>query len=300
MSVFVFDGIKEAYARERVLAQRVRELRYKPRLLTIVLGEDAASVLYTQLKHEAAVRVGLDFDRVDVSINDSKSKLVEAIQRASAREDVHGVMVQKPAKSVWKQHHKTRMVDAFANWWRVLANAIEPNKDADCLSEQSLSMVYASEWRIVPATVKAVLSILEIALANSGGNITLTHPSNEAPLSGMKASVIGRSDIVGKPLAAVLQSFGAEVSLVGSNAEDLGSYTASSDIVVSATGVHKLVGEDVVKPGAIVIDVGSPSADVDFEAVKEDAAFITPVPNGVGPMTVVSLLENLVDLVSVK
>jgi methylenetetrahydrofolate dehydrogenase (NADP+)/methenyltetrahydrofolate cyclohydrolase len=113
-------------------------------------------------------------------------------------------------------------------------------------------------------------------------------------------AVVGRSEIVGKPLAAVLAQKGAEVHVCGSKTEDLGMVTAAAEIVVSATGVGHLLKEDLIRPGSIVIDVGSPEPDVDFEAVKEEVAFITPVPYGVGPMTVVSLLMNQVDLMTRK
>jgi len=300
MEAHIFDGQKEAYVREALLEQKIRKHHLKPRLVSVVFREDDASQLYTRLKFEAAVRVGVEFDRIDHSLTDNADLIIDQIQHLCQRQDVDGVMIQKPSKRVFEVT-LNRRGNVFDEWWRSLTSSIEPSKDTDCLNRYNLDLVYAGHWRIVPATVKSILSILEIALKPRLGQICLTKVSKGAmPLKGFISTVIGRSDIVGKPLAAVLEQFGAKVALVGSGVDDLGALTIGADIVVTATGQENLIQEDLVKPGVILIDVGSPKSEVHFDSVSQEAGFITPVPNGVGPMTVVSLLENLVEMMLAK
>ena len=265
----------------------------------MLFAEDEAGRLYARLKGKAAIRVGIEVDAQLASLADNIQGLAGQVEELSRRADLDAVMVQKPAKSVWLSSRGQRLGEPFNIWWQMLTMAIDQKKDVDCLTQVNLQKVYAGEWQILPATVKAVLSILEIALKMEEGSLTVRGGEYGKLLEGVKTAVVGRSDIVGRPLAAVLTQAGAEVSLCGSKTEDLGVYTCPSNIVVSATGVANLIHEDLIGPGSIVIDVGSPKGDVDFEAVKASAAFITPVPGGVGPMTVVSLLENMVEL-SVK
>lgn len=301
MSAIVFDGVEAARKYEVQVRDRVRLLPKRPRILSVVFEEDAGSQLYTRLKFEAAARVGIDFDRMDFRFGDNLDQMQEQIQYACARQDVDGVMIQKPSKLKWNTVMRTHGRGKFADWWQALTMCICLHKDVDCLTRQHLDMVYAGEWQMLPATVRGVLLILEEALGVREGILSSHEPWLEAtsetkPLQGKRVAVVGRSDIVGKPLAAVLSQKGAVVQVCGSKTEDLGMITAAAEIVVSATGVAHLLKEDLIHPGAVVIDVGSPKPDVDFEAVKEEVAFITPVPYGVGPMTVVSLLMNQVDL----
>ncbi|OGV95598.1 hypothetical protein A2W24_06900 [Microgenomates group bacterium RBG_16_45_19] len=298
MAVIIFDGRGEARKREQVLKHRVDSLGRAPRLMSLVFHEDQGGQLYTRLKMEAALRVGIEFDREEFSLNDPVEQLVPEVQSLSQRPDVHGLLIQKPTKAVWKQVTGTHRHGEFGWWWQQLTSALAPAKDVDCLAKANLDLVYGGNWRIVPATVKSILSILEIALNLSNHELTNNNELKlKQALTGTKTVVIGRSEIIGRPLAAVMTQAGAVVSLVGSQTEDLGQHTASAKIVISATGVPKLIKEDLIRPGAVVIDVGSPAGDVDFEAVKDEVAFITPVPGGVGPMTVVSLLENLVEMI---
>jgi methylenetetrahydrofolate dehydrogenase (NADP+) / methenyltetrahydrofolate cyclohydrolase len=297
MDTIVFDGEKVAREREMKLRTVVREMRHKPRILSIVFDEDPASQLYTRLKFEAASRVGIEFDRQDHSLLCEIPHLQQQIVAACAREDVTGVMIQKPSKRAWQEVTADVDPDDFSVWWQMLTSQIKPHKDVDCLTKVNLEHVYVGDWRRLPATVKAVLSILEIALELSAGELVLSGKASIRPLEGKRVTVLGRSEIVGRPLAAVMRHKGAQVDIGTSQTLDLGELTTRADVLVSATGRRHIVKEDLVKPGAIVIDVGSPVEEVDFEWVRETAAFITPVPNGVGPMTVVSLLENAVELV---
>jgi len=303
MTAIIFDGIMEAKKYEQVLKDRIQTLGVRPRILSVVFEEDRGSQLYTRLKFEAAARVGMDFDRLDFRFGDDLSQIRDQIHYACTRQDVDGVMIQKPSKLQWNEVMQTHGRGKFADWWRALTTCICLPKDVDCLTKQHLDVVYAGEWRLLPATVRGVLLILEVALRLREGTLSrnerwLEASMNSLPLSGIKVAMIGRSEIVGRPLAAVLSQKGAEVQLCGSKIEDLGQVTASAQVVISATGMKHVIKEDLVRPGTVVIDVGSPEPDVDFEAVKDKVAFITPVPYGVGPMTVVSLLANMVDLMT--
>lgn len=282
MSAVIFDGKTFAKEREGLLAQRVSALKVVPRLGSVVFREDAGGLLYTRLKMQAAVRVGIEFDRMDVSIGDSLFDLRERIWQMCQRKDITGVLVQKPMKTVFEKEignsHST--THNFSDWWKEIAGAIDPKKDVDCLTLENLEKVYRGKWQILPATVKAVVDILAKA----------------TNVSGKSVGVVGRSDIVGRPLAAVLKQQEASVKLLGSK-DDLSEVLPEMDVVVSATGVSGLIRGEMIKEGAVVIDVGAPKGDVEFEGVVKKAAFITPVPGGVGPVTVLSLLENVVGLV---
>lgn len=297
MDTVVFEGVKEAERREELVKAHVHSLGYTPRLCSVVFGGDEDGELYTKLKMEAALRVGIEFDRISLNFSDEMPLLHQEIAGVCGRHDVQGILVQKPTREKWRQVTGNHSHGDFAWWWQQVVSVLDSQKDIDCLTKTNLDLVYNGMWRIVPATVRAVLSILELAFnldeddLNDNNRLKINRP-----LADMKAVVVGRSEIVGRPLAAVLSQAGAMVELCGSKTEDLGVYTAGAKVVVSATGVPGLIKEDLVRPGAIIIDVGSPKADVDFKGVVGDAAFITPVPGGVGPMTVVSLLENLVEL----
>jgi methylenetetrahydrofolate dehydrogenase (NADP+)/methenyltetrahydrofolate cyclohydrolase len=278
----IFDGKEYAARREAILTDEVKRLHNKVRMGSIVFNEDPGSKLYTKLKMQAAVRCGIEFSEQEAFLREPVQMIQEKIKLYCDREDLAGVLVQKPAKEVWLEAHKCKDGTLFDTWWQQLVMCIDEFKDVDCLTPENLGKVFTGKWEFLPATVKAVLLILREALGDEG-------------VTGRNIAVIGRSDLVGRPLAAVLESYGAYVAMFGASNMDK-EMVHRADIVISATGSEKIVTEDLVKNGDIVIDVGAPKGDVDFEAVKSKAAFITPVPGGVGPVTVVSLLENLVKM----
>ncbi len=256
MTAKIFDGKEFALKKEKILAKRVRELARKgrvPKLVSIVVGDNPASHMYVNLKGEAAARVGIKFEKLELKITD----VITAIRKLNEDESVTGIMVQLPLPDIVRQETD-----------RVLG-AIAPEKDVDGLT---------GKGRFLPATVKAVLDILE---------------EMKVDVIDKPVVVVGRSRIVGKPLAVALADRGAKVTVAHSQTTDLGEVTRKADILVSATGKQGLITATMVKPGAIVIDVGEPKGDV-AERVWEVASYMTPVPGGVGPVTVVSLLENLV------
>jgi methylenetetrahydrofolate dehydrogenase (NADP+)/methenyltetrahydrofolate cyclohydrolase len=164
-----------------------------------------------------------------------------------------------------------------------ILSAINPLKDVDCLTPENFGLLAMGKPRFLPATVKAILEIIKV----SGFR-----------LQASSIVIVGASNIVGKPLALHLSNLGATVTICRSKTKNLEKYTRQADLLVSATGVPKLIKKDMVKKKAIVIDVGFPVGDVDFENVSKVASFITPVPGGVGPLTVVCLLENVFQAVT--
>jgi methylenetetrahydrofolate dehydrogenase (NADP+)/methenyltetrahydrofolate cyclohydrolase len=294
--MILFDGVRLQNSILKALIQKSQNK--KLRLVSVVFCEDVPSQIYTRLKHEAAVQVGIEFDRIDHSLSDPISLIQASIRSASQRADVTGVMIQKPGKRSWA-HLTGKSPARFDDWWRELTSAIDPAKDVDCLTRKNLSKVYEGTWVLLPATVNAVLCILAEALKIESQALTTVSFEPIPEMRQLAVSVVGRSELVGRPLAAVLQHKGAaHVALLGTSVDpDLLSHTlATSDVIISATGKSKLITGDMIKPGAIVVDVGAPGADVDFESVVPKASFITPVPNGVGPVTVACLLENLTQL----
>lgn len=320
MSAVIFDGTAFAAEREEVLQRRIQNLAVTPRLASVVFAEDPTGQLYTRLKMEAAARVGVEFDKVEVSFKDDLAHIQERIHQTGVRDDIHGMLVQKPSKQLWKTlffghserseesislrdvsvlpQHDVQRTRSFEDWWRLLTAEIPVAKDVDCLTQENLQKVYRGEWQLVPATVKAVLMI-GLRAKGIGDSEDLHLQSvlkRQRPFSSDSIAVIGRSELVGRPLSAVLSQAGARVSLLGST-DDLVDFVPKADMVVGATGVSGLIGGGLIKKGAVVIDVGSPQGDIVFREAKEKASFITPVPEGVGPVTVVSLLENLVELI---
>ncbi|PWU23820.1 hypothetical protein C5B42_01500 [Candidatus Cerribacteria bacterium 'Amazon FNV 2010 28 9'] len=320
----IFDGKAFAHKKELQLKKEVDDLRSRGivlRVKTFTFKEDAGSMLYTRLKKEAAARIGIMYEPVEYSLHDDIEQIAEAIKTASEEKGITGVMVQKPAKAVFNQESIVNR--NFEDWWSTLTAAIDSNKDVDCLTKENLERIYnlspLSKGRIqeelvdggeyvIPATVRACLAILEEAKR-------VLSISNEE-WKKKKTLVIGRSDIVGKPLAALLKQRCATVENWGrkeleksikkfsifnfqfsKNIHKRDHFlTTDFDIIISAVGKPNLITGTRVKEGAIVIDVGAPKGDVERESVESTASFLTPVPGGVGPMTVICLMESIVEI----
>jgi methylenetetrahydrofolate dehydrogenase (NADP+) / methenyltetrahydrofolate cyclohydrolase len=281
----VFNGRAFAKEKEIELAGVVSGLQTKIRVKTFTFREDQGSALYTRLKSEAAGRIGISYEAIECSIKDSQAEIIEQIFNASKDPQIAGVMVQKPAKSVFMENFPNT---DFNDWWEKLTNAIDPKKDVDCLTKKNLIALSSGEKVVLPATVKAVISILEHAKTEL--NIS------QSDWKQKRVAIIGRSDIVGKPLSWVLKDKFNRVELFGR--ENIPNDLKAFDIVVSAAGKPNLISEMMIEDGIILVDVGAPKGDVDFENVVSHTAFITPVPGGVGPVTVISLMENIVQIFS--
>jgi methylenetetrahydrofolate dehydrogenase (NADP+)/methenyltetrahydrofolate cyclohydrolase len=244
----------------------------RPGLAAILTGNDPASRVYVRNKARACEETGMRSEIHEFPEGASESALLECIARLNADRAVHGILVQLPLP---------RHLDAN----RILA-AVSPAKDVDGFHAVNLGALLQGRPGFVPGTPAGVMRLLEHA---------------GIALAGKNATIVGRSTIVGKPLALLLLQKDATVTICHSKTPDLAALTRQADILVAAVGRAKLITADMVKPGACVIDVGinrmadgKLAGDVDFAAVKEIAGSITPVPGGVGPMTVAMMIVNAV------
>jgi len=276
--MIIFDGKKLAAEEERILKEKVDRLKTKgviPKLVSILIGENPESELYLGLKKKAAERVGIKMEIAKFSEKVRSDEVIKYIENLNKDQKVHGIMVQLPLpKSLEVRNLKLEILGSIA-----------PSKDIDCLTPQNLGLLMMGKPRFLPATVKSVIKIIH-------SSKFIIHSSN--------VCIVGGSEIVGKPLAMVLSDAGATVSLCRSATKNLKEFTKKADILISATGVPGLIKKEMIKKGAIVIDVGIKMSNIKIvgdveKEVKEVAEFLTPVPGGVGPVTVVSLLENLVE-----
>ena len=275
MPARILDGKALAAAIRLELKQKVEALArrgVKPGLAVILAGDDPASKVYVRNKTRACEEVGVRSQQIDYPASVTQEELIGRVRKLNADPAVHGILIQLPLP---------KQIDAA----RVLA-AVAPAKDVDGFHESNLGALLAGRPRVVPCTPAGVMRLLEHA---------------GVPLAGKHAVVLGRSNIVGKPVALLLLQKDATVTICHSKSANLEMETRKADILIAAVGRAKLVTAAMVKPGACVIDVGvnrlsdgKLAGDVDFDAVKEVAGAITPVPGGVGPMTIAMLLENCV------
>ena len=277
MSGRLIDGKQIAAVLRSDVARRVQEFRdatgITPRLAAVLTGDDPASAVYVKNKHTACEAVGLGTEVIRLPHQTSEAELLQVVHRLNADPLVHGVLVQLP---VPPQIHSQRVLDAVA-----------PLKDVDCFHPENVGLLAQGRPRFLPCTPAGVQRLL-------------IH--EQIPTAGQHIVVLGRSDIVGKPLALMLMQKGtganATVTVCHSQTRDLVAITRTADILVAAIGVPRFVTAEMVRPGAVVIDVGINRVDgrlcgdVDFDPVREVASAITPVPGGVGPMTIALLLEN--------
>lgn len=284
----IIDGKDIAAKRLEELRTKVKGLRSKPKLVAIIVGEDPASKMYVSMKAKKAGEVGIGSEIIELTKLTKLTELTKQIGELNKDKSVTGILVQLPFP---------KDSQVFSHELEVL-EAIDPIKDVDCLTSVNMGLIAIGKPRYYPATVKAVLIALSEALKLQ----KIEESFDWNLLAGKKATVVGRSDIVGKPIAMALISLGATVTVCNSKTRDLSLVTSHSDILISATGVPHLITADMVKDGAVVIDVGiNPQSDgkivgdVDFDEVSKIASAITPVPGGVGPLTISSLLENTVE-----
>lgn len=294
MAAIIFDGKSFAQEKEVHLKAKVQELsraKIHLKIAVLVFLEDEGSLLYTDLKRECAQRVGIMYQPTYLSLREPTSRLCELLRFFSHSLDITGVMVQKPTKKRWVEV-TGGSPDEFQSWWETLTLAIDPQKDVDCLTPTNLQQVARSTNTILPATVKACVEILRESKK------TLHY--DDTAWKKLSVLVIGRSDIVGKPLAFYLSTVFSVVTNIGKKElQATPTIGCQYDIVICAVGVSQLITASMIKPKSIVIDVGSPQNDIDRKSVEQIAAFLTPVPGGVGPVTVVSLMENAVACISV-
>ncbi len=276
MPAILIDGNAIARSERVLLKQRAGALVARgvtPGLAVILVGEDPASQIYVRNKARACAELGLRSEVLTLPATTTQQTLLEQIARLNADHATHGILVQLPLP---------KHIDAAA-----VVEAIAAEKDVDGFGLHNLGALVAGRALFPPCTPFGVMRMLE---------------HHSIALAGKDAVVVGRSNIVGKPMALMLLAKDATVSICTSKTTNLAQHTLLADVLVVAAGKPKLVSAAMVKPGAVVIDVGTNRGadgrlvgDVDFEAVREVAGYISPVPGGVGPMTITMLLANTIE-----
>ena len=269
------DGKLVSQVLREKMKLRVEELAKRdiqPGLAVILLGDDAASQVYVRNKVAACQAIGVHSRVYRLAADTPEQKVLEELKLLNNDSEINGILVQLPLP---KHIDEDKILET-----------ILPEKDVDGFNKINVGAMVIGRARFYPCTPHGVMKLLEYY---------------GIAIEGRHAVVVGRSNIVGKPMALMLLEKGATVSICNSKTPDLASFTRQADIVVVAVGKSKVLSGDMIKPGATVIDVGinrlpdgSLTGDVDFESVREVAGFLTPVPGGVGPMTITMLLENTI------
>ncbi len=279
MTAVILDGKALSEKIRKGLIQEVAGLKRKgivPHLSIVLAGNNPASEVYVKSKLSKAVEIGIKAELVRLPADVKGKELLEKIKELNQDKRITGFIVQLPLPG--KIDHK-------------ILESVSPEKDVDGFHPLNAGLLAAGRARFIPATPKGIMRLLE---------------EYKIKLEGKRAVVVGRSDIVGKPVAMLLLQKDCTVTICHSKTRDLAEITRQADILVAAVGKAGLITGDMVKEGAAVVDVGTSSVkgklvgDVDFEGVKGKAGWITPVPGGVGPMTVAMLLENTVQAAKQK
>jgi methylenetetrahydrofolate dehydrogenase (NADP+)/methenyltetrahydrofolate cyclohydrolase len=275
MTASLLDGkaIASEFRQEQAIrVARLRDAGIVPGLDVVIVGDNAASRVYVRNKVLASEAIGIRSRIHELPASTTHAQLIAAVRKLNADPSVHGILVQLPLPAHLDSHD--------------VILAIAPEKDVDGFHHDNIGALVVGDPAFYPCTPWGVMKLLE----HEGIGV-----------EGRHAVVVGRSNIVGKPMALLLMRAGATVTVCHSKTADLGAMTRQADILVAAVGRPRLIKGDMVKPGAVVIDVGvnrlpdgKLAGDVDFEAVSQVASRITPVPGGVGPMTIAMLLANTV------
>lgn len=282
MSATLLDGkaiSKQIQSETKAKVQAlIDEGHSQPKLAAVLVGDDPASQVYVRNKERACTRVGIASELIRMPAESTTDDLLATVDRLNRDVNVNGILVQLPLPS---------QIDS-----RKVLDAIDSKKDVDAFHPTNVGLISQGRHQFLPCTPHGVVQMLK---------------RYGIETQGKKVCVIGRSDIVGKPMAMMLSGYdcglgvelaNATVTLCHSRTENLASVTSQADIVIAAIGKAKFVTAEMVKPGAVVVDVGINRTDdglvgdVDFDAVSEVASYLTPVPGGVGPLTVTMLLEN--------
>jgi len=265
----LIDGKKVAEELRAQIKSEVSKLDKKLGLAVIIVGENPASQIYVNLKSKMCAQVGIESHKYELKKETPENELLKLIDKLNKDRKINGLLIQLPLPAHISQNK--------------VINSVLPAKDVDGFHPTNLGKLISNEKGLMACTPKGVMRLL------SYYNISL---------EGKNVVVIGRSVIVGKPVAQMLTNENATVTICHSKTKDLKLFTLNADVIVSAVGKKNLVTADMVKVGAVVVDVGmirdgeKLCGDVDFENVKKKCSYITPVPGGVGPMTIACLLEN--------
>lgn len=272
----ILDGKSLANERALLLKTRVATLKAQniiPTLLIILVGEDPASAIYARNKVKKCAEIGIKAILEKLEANCSSEAILEVIEKANKDPKIDGIILQSPLPKQFNEQE--------------IMQHIHSKKDVDGFGTLNLGHLLLGDEEILAATPLGIIRLLE---------------KYDIPVASKNVLMIGRSQIVGRPLAAMLLNRDATVTIAHSKTKNLKEFTQRADIVISAVGEPHFITADMIKPGAVCIDVGISRVenhvvgDMDFEHIKDKASYITPVPGGVGPMTIISLLENIVSL----
>ncbi len=269
----IIDGKAVSAMIKESVAQQTKELvssGIKPKLAVVIVGDDSASRVYVNNKKKACEVVGFESVEYALSKDTTQDELLELVEKLNNDKSVNGILCQLPLP---------KQIDEEA-----IITAISPLKDVDAFHAENVGHIMIGNYTFLPCTPAGVMELLK---------------SENIEIEGKNCVIIGRSNIVGKPMSMLLLQKNGTVTICHSKTKNLKEITKSADILVAAIGVAKFVTADMIKPGAVVIDVGMNRdengklcGDVDFDDVKQTASYITPVPGGVGPMTIAMLMQN--------
>lgn len=269
----ILDGKK---LRDELLVQykeKIKEEKLNITLAIILVGNNEASKLYIKNKEKYCTEVGIKVDKYLLDEDTSEEVLINLIKDLNEDKEVTGIILQSPVPDG---------ID-----FDKCSGMILPSKDVDGFTKDNVYNLYLNKKSILPCTVKGIIKLLEYY------NIEI---------NGKNVAIIGRGNIVGKPLAMALENRNATVSLLHSKTKDLKMFTKDADIVVVACGIPKLLKKEMIKEGSVVIDVGISRVDgkivgdIDFDNIKDIALFVTPNPGGIGPMTIAMIIDNLIEM----
>jgi len=265
----ILDGKKIADMRLEILKKEIEDSGFYPRLATVIVGADPASQMYIRMKHRACERVGIGLVGMELAGDATTEQVLKAVTQLNNDTGINGILIQFPLP---KQIDTERVI-----------TAVHPKKDVDGFHPFNLGLLFSARPRFVPCTPQGIMTLLA---------------EYRVELAGTRAVVVGRSIDVGRPMSALFTNADATVTLCHSKTKNLAEEIKQADILVSAIGKAHFITREMVKHGAVVIDVGINQlngklvGDVDFEKVQNVASAISPVPCGVGPMTIATLMEN--------
>ncbi|MFA6460133.1 MAG: tetrahydrofolate dehydrogenase/cyclohydrolase catalytic domain-containing protein [Patescibacteria group bacterium] len=278
----IVDGNKIAQTILADLTVRVAKLKQQkiqPALAVVIVGDDQPSYTYVKKKGESAQKIGVDFFKFDFPANIDKEKLIDRLIQIQAEHDLSGLIVQLP------------LPQGLSEFTREIVNQINPEIDVDCLTYGALGRVLMGSSDLTPPTPGAILEILKF---------------HEIDLMGKEVCLVGRGELIGKPLAAIFNNMPVTLTTCGRATKDLSAYTKRADIIITGVGKKDIVTGEMIKKDAVVVDAGvcfengKMYGDINFDSIVKKAALVVPTPGGVGPITVAKLLENTVKVAEAR
>ena len=269
----LLDGKKVSDEKCIILKKQIKDLSFKPALAVVQVGNDPVSDVYVRQKRNLAIKLDIKFEHYKLDESISEEEIISIIKKLNMRKDINGIILQLPLPKSFDENK--------------LLNLIDPDKDVDGLTDINSGRLWKGTNGLIPCTAKGIITLLKYY------NISLL---------GKRVAIVGRSMLVGKPLAALFLNENTTVTICHSKTKNLKKILLGSDIVIVSVGKANFITEDMIKKGAIIDDAGinitkdGLIGDVYFEKLKDKALYITPVPGGVGPMTVYSLMENVIEV----